>query len=134
MVELFSGNWFTKDWWAFFDALVTLITVSGVFYGIYTNRKSLQKIDVYFIVDGEKRELALDLTRRHITRSEVQGILGNLLKKEHPQYKIDYLSNMKFLNDIFSIQQGKLNYLEIVLDKKECEQFRDNIYKVMENR
>lgn len=106
------------------------ITMCGVFYNIWQNRKNRklenQKIQIIFDVLGIDYLLDLDMPRKHISRSEIQGILAAFQKDISSRYSIEYLSDISFLDDIFLIQQNKIDKLTIKLSKKEFSQFNEN--------
>ncbi len=89
------------------------------------DRKKLEKVEVYFNLISNNKEFAVDtnLTRKDCQRSEVQGILRTKLIKGKSFYEIDYLSNKKYVEQIFDIQNSKSNKLTIYLQDDELEQF-----------
>ena len=99
------------------------ITMFGVFYNIWQNRKNKklenEKIKVIFDVDGVNYLLDLDMPRKQISRSEIQGILSAFQNIPSQRYSIDYLSNITFLDDIFRIQNNESDQLEIFLTNEE---------------
>lgn len=105
--------------------VITSITMLAVVYTWYSNRKQLDRIQIYFI-DENHHELLLEnisIVRKHITRSEVLGILGVIQTNSKERYNIDYLSSTAFFNDLYAIQKGTLNKLFITISAKELEQF-----------
>ena len=104
------------------------ITMFGVLYGIWQRKKEKDKIKIIFDVEGVDYLLDLDMPRKHISRSEVQGILAAFQMDIKARYSIDYLSDLSFLYDIFKIQQNELQELRIKLSAQECLQF--NIKKM----
>lgn len=124
MSEVFS---FFKDSgiWATIDAVVTLITLVGVGYGAYKFYKSSQNITIYFEnpSTGERKEIE-SLQRQYLTRSEVQGVLRNKLKKGRNHFDIDHLSSKEYLKNILDLQSGTGKELVIKITDDEMEVFR----------
>ncbi len=118
-------NFFTTNIWASIDAIVTIFTVIGVWYNFSKNQKQLQKVDIYF----NDKKLNLDITRKDISRAELQGILGIFRKDMQKNYKVAYLSSIDYLDSIYKIQKSELDKLVIQLTRKEQKQFKDDIYE-----
>jgi hypothetical protein len=109
------------DW---IDKIISLVTVLFVIYKWWQDRKQDEKIAISFSLNG--REILLEnisIIRRHITRSEILGILGVIQKNSKERYNIDYLSDVRFFEDLYKIQKGTLNKLVIVVTDNELEQF-----------
>jgi len=105
--------------------VITSITMLAVVYTWYTNRKQLDRIQLYFI-DENHHEFLLEnisIVRKHITRSEVLGILGVIQTNSKERYNIDYLSSKAFFDDLYAIQKGELNNLFISITAEELTQF-----------
>lgn len=113
------------DLWSLIDAYVTSLTLFLVFYSWKQNQKQMQKVGIYFNLISNDKEIPVDtnLTRKDCQRSEVQGILRTKLKKGKSFYEIDYLSNIKYVEQIFAIQHSESNKLVIYLQDDELEQF-----------
>lgn len=97
------------------------VTMLAVFYNQYRQN---QKIQIYFLLDG--KEIFLDnisIIRKHITRSEILGMLGVIQKNSKERYNIDYLSESKFFEDLYEIQRGGSQKLVIKVSADEFEQF-----------
>ncbi len=118
-------NFFTTNIWASIDAIVTIFTVIGVWYNFSKNQKQLQKVDIYF----NDKKLNLDITRKDISRAELQGILGIFRKDMQKNYKVAYLSSIDYLDSIYKIQKSELDKLVIQLTPEEQGQFKDDIYE-----
>ncbi len=118
-------NFFTTNIWASIDAIVTIFTVIGVWYNFSKNQKQLQKVDIYF----NDKKLNLDITRKDISRAELQGILGIFRKDMQKNYKVAYLSSIDYLDSIYKIQKSELDKLVIQLTRKEQKQFKNDIYE-----
>ena len=110
------------DWVTIVFAFITMI---GVFYNIYKNKKQLQKIPIYF----NDKKLNLDIARKDFSRQELQGILGVLRCDMRKQYHIEYLTKIEYLDSIYKIQTGEKNSLTIKITQNELEQFKDDIYE-----
>ncbi len=118
-------NFFTTNIWASIDAIVTIFTVIGVWYNFSKNQKQLQKVDIYF----NDKKLNLDITRKDISRAELQGILGIFREDMQENYKVAYLSSIDYLDSIYKIQKSELDKLVIQLTPEEQGQFTDDIYE-----
>jgi len=105
--------------------IVSFVTLFFVIKDWRSNKKQLEKISIYF----NNKKLNLDITRKDITRAELQGILGIFRKNMKVNYHIEYLSQIKYLDTIYKIQTTKLNELHIEITDKELEQFKDDIYE-----
>lgn len=114
--------------WNFIDGFITIGTLLAVLINTYissTNEeKSLEKISIYLkvIENNDTYKLNLEIPRKNISRAEIQGILGNFLQNID-RYKIIYMSEIKYLNKIYDIQDNKNNELVINVTKEELDQF-----------
>jgi len=99
------------------------VTMLGVFYNIWQNRRNKklenEKIKIYFDLEGIDYLLDLDMPRKHISRSEIQGILSAFQNVPSQRYSIEYLSDINFLDDIYKIQNNILDELKIIISEKE---------------
>ena len=99
------------------------VTMLGVFYSIWQNRRNKklenEKIKIYFDLEGIDYLLDLDMPRKHISRSEIQGILSAFQNVPSQRYSIEYLSDINFLDDIYKIQNNILDELKIIISEKE---------------
>jgi len=123
-------EWFKSDYWTSIDGIVTIGTLFAVLINIYlNNRKNTienEKIKFFFNIDGIDYLLDLDMPRKHISRSEIQGVLSAFQKVPAQRYSIEYLSDINFLDDIYKIQNNKLSILRIVLTQKELNGWKTN--------
>lgn len=102
-------------------ATITMVTV---LWNWFKNIKSNDKIVIYFQTQTTTVLLEnISIIRKHITRSEVLGILGVVQKNSKERYNIAYLSQTRFFNDLYEIQIGKSNKLVIEITDEELEQF-----------
>ena len=103
------------------------VTMIGVFWGLYKSHKQrmqeVEKIKIFFDVAGVEYLLNLDMPRKHISRSEVQGVLAAFQTNCKSRYSIEYLSDISFLDEIYLIQNNQLNKLLIKLNTEEFSQF-----------
>ena len=99
------------------------VTMLGVFYSIWQYRRNKklenEKIKIYFDLEGIDYLLDLDMPRKHISRSEIQGILSAFQNVPSQRYSIEYLSDINFLDDIYKIQNNILDELKIIISEKE---------------
>lgn len=89
------------------------------------NKKQLQRVPIYF----NNKKLNLDITRKDVSRQELQGILGVLRKDMKTHYHVEYLSSIEYLDKIYQIQKCNKNMLDIIITNEELKQFRDDIYE-----
>ena len=113
--------------------LFATFAMVGTAYNFYKQRidkeEELKKIKIYFNVDEEKYLLDLDMPRKHISRSEIQGVLAAFQSDIKGRYSLDYLSTINFLDDIFKIQNNEIQQLNIIVTKEEFKQFNQNKMK-----
>lgn len=82
------------------------------------------KIVIYFQTQTTTVLLEnISIIRKHITRSEVLGILGVVQKNSKERYNIAYLSQTRFFDDLYEIQIGKSDKLIMEITDEELEQF-----------
>ena len=63
--------------------------------------KELEIIPIHFIVKetNDKYKLNLDIPRKDITRSEIQGLLSNFSTDSTKRYNIDFMSDLEYLEN-----------------------------------
>ncbi|MGD9596463.1 hypothetical protein [Wolinella succinogenes] len=106
------------------------VTMIGV---IYNHFRQNQKIQIYFLLGGKEIFLEnLSIIRRHITRSEILGMLGVIQKNSKERYNIEYLSEAKFFEDLYELQKGGSKKLLIKVTADELEQFSVKNYSEQE--
>jgi len=111
-------------WMDWITIVFAFFAMLGAGVNWWNNKKQLQKITIYF----NDKKLNLDITRKDVTRQELQGILGILRKNMKTNYHVEYLSNIEYLDKIYQIQKCKKDALVIIITDKESKQFRDDIY------
>ena len=120
-------------WMDWATIVFSFISMFGIFYTIYQNRRKTryenQKIDIRFDIEGVDYLLDLDIPRKQISRSEIQGILAAFQNNISDRYSIEYLSDLTFLDDIFQVQNNKLDILILKLSEEEFKQFNPNKMK-----
>jgi hypothetical protein len=122
MNELFK--WFSGDTWAFVDAVITLITVLGVLYGLYKNYQQSQNVELFFrLENGESKKIPISLTRKNVTRSEISGLLGMIQKDSKTRHNVHSMTKKEYFKDIYDIQNAKKSQLYIDVTPEELEQF-----------
>jgi len=104
---------FTGDTWAFIDAMITLLTVAGVTYGVWDNINQKKQIKIYVERDGKKDLLPINFIRKNFTRAELFGVLGPLDKDS--AFRIKSTSTKEFLDSIVEIQNGNKDELTIFI-------------------
>ncbi len=128
-------NWFNTlfEWLDKLTILFATFAMLFAGYNFYQQRKErkqeLEKIKIYFKVDDTDYLLDLDIPRKHISRSEIQGILAAFQSDIKGRYSIAYLSEISFLDDIFKIQNNEIDKLDIVVTQAEFDQFNQNKMK-----
>jgi len=100
------------------NGIVNLITLLGVginiFIFINKNRKDNTVIDIFLKIDDKKYKAKYSLLRKFVQRSEIKGVLRDLLKQQNKGFSINYLSSEKFIKNILDVQKGKSK--EIVIE------------------
>lgn len=125
LIFLSSMENFDGILWHWIDAIVTIGTVIGVWYNYMedTKQKALEtkKIPIYFYNKDTKEKylLDLDIQVKYLTRGEIQGLLSAYQQKPAERYIIQHLSEVKFLDDIYKIQNNNLDTLTIELTNEE---------------
>lgn len=68
--------------------------------------------------------LPCEIERKHLTRSEIQGLIGVLPTHEQKRYKLESLRTKEFFDELAIVQDNmKQNVLKIKCSKQEIEQF-----------
>lgn len=111
-------------WMDWVTIIFAFFAMLGTGINWWNNKKQLQKVSIYF----NDKKLNLDITRKDISRQELQGILGVLRKDMKTQYHVDYLSSINYLDKIYQIQKSKADKLDIIITEEESRQFREDIY------
>lgn len=109
------------DWVTIIFAFFAMI---GAGVNWWSAKKQLQKIPIYF----NDKKLNLDITRKDVTRGELQGILGVLRVDMKTNYHVDFLASIEYLDRIYQIQKCKADQLDIIITNEELKQFREDIY------
>ncbi|SUO97052.1 hypothetical protein [Suttonella ornithocola] len=127
MIENFNQ---LTDWADKFTIWITVITViftiKNYYYTKKTEKKLNQNIRIILRHPESKREHQLTQTikRRHATRGEIQGILGNIYNIQNKRYNIPYMREPAYSAQIEAIQNGNSDTLIIdINDAQEYENF-----------
>jgi len=112
-------------WMDYATIIFAFIAMFGTGLNWWNRKKQLQKVKIYFNLINNNKEYPVDtnLTRKDCQRSEIQGILRTKLIKSETSYKIKYLSNKEYVEQIFNIQNSKSDKLTIYLQEDELKQF-----------
>ena len=112
-------------WMDWATIIFSFFAMFGVFYNIYKSKKQLEKITIYFVVESSGKRILIDknLTRKDCKRSEIQGVLRTKLVKGKTFYEVDYIGEDRYFENIYDIQTGKADSLDIYLKDDELEQF-----------
>jgi hypothetical protein len=105
--------------------VVSFLTLGFVIKNWWNQKRQLQKIPIYF----NDKKLRFEITRKDITRAEMQGILGIIRKDMKKSYHIDYLNDFKYIDDIYKIQRYESDELVIKITDLELKQFKEDIYE-----
>lgn len=116
------------EWADKFTIYVALFTLFFTAKSWLNDRKNSVDITIKLNHDGsEPIVLAQTIKRRHLTRSEVQGVLANAY--HHPndpkaRYDIPFLASKAFSQHLESVQDGKTDTLIIrIVDETEFSAF-----------
>jgi len=113
--------------WDFVGALDSATAVALAFLAFMSYLeyiKSEDKIRIFFQIDGEEIDTGLSVMRKHLTRSELFGLL-RMIHKTQGNYKIHAINaDPNFLNEIYKVSLGSSKKLVIPLFPHELEQFR----------
>ncbi len=119
----------------FFDdigIIAAFFTLFFTFWNFISNRinnKKLNKnIQIKLVCEGQEPKVLLQtIKRRHFTRSEVQGILGNYYVGKE-RYDSSYLCTEIFSERLENVQNGDSDILVITItNPEEFEKFQNNI-------
>jgi len=114
-----------------FAFLLMFVTLYNTYRQWKEQKQENKKIRIIFDVNDIDYILDLDMPRKHISRSEIQGVLAAFQVDVTARYSLAYLSNISFLDDIFKIQNNNLDHLNIKVTKEEFKQF--DITKMKKN-
>ncbi len=119
------------------NAFINFITLAGVVVNIgmflLKNRKENNVIDIVLDVNGIKYKAKYPFLRKHIQRSEIKGVLKDLLIDQNKWFKIKYLSDERFIKNVLDVQKGKGNAIIIKCDPAEFEQFDKNNFEILKD-
>jgi len=105
---------FNTTIWHSMNAMITILTVIGVWYNYHQSQKQLEEIDIFLKFDDGYEKKIYRIKRKNFSRAELKGILRELHDSRN-HYELSYMSEDKFLTNIFNIQDGLSNefYMEI---------------------
>jgi len=129
-------NWFQKSGiWASVDASFTIVSIILTAFTLFfsfrnwkNNKRqkklSLEKIKVYFEVDGMKENIyRFEVIRKFFTRAEIAGVLSFLQKDSKNRYNIDYMMTQNYFDDINRVQNNKSNFIVIKMSREQENKF-----------
>lgn len=105
---------------AWIDKITILITLVFTVWNWHSNRKWNKKleedikIELYNKQNDETYILPHTIRRRHFTRSEIQGLLGNY--NGVGRYEIAYMASEDYPKAIDRVQNGDTNKLIVYVD------------------
>ena len=105
LIFLSAREQFDNNLWHWIDAIVTILTVTGVWYNYNQNQKQLEKIEIYLEFDDGYIETIYPIKRKNFSRAELKGILREL-HNSRENYELSYMSEDEFLENIFKVQDG----------------------------
>lgn len=117
--------WFEGSTWTFIDALITCLTLVLVFYNWYIVYRQSRPVQIVLKNDDTTHILAT-VMRKHLTRAEVLGILGQFQLDSTQRYNIKYLSTSRFYNSVIDAQNDRSNQIVIQMDEEEFSYFVEN--------
>ncbi|GAB6044549.1 hypothetical protein JCM11957_01470 [Caminibacter profundus] len=116
-------------------ASLNLITLLGVGFNIaiFLSEKKKEKtiIDIILKVEDKKYKAKYPLLRKFVKRSEIKGVLRDLLVDQHKGFSLKYLSDEKFIKNVIDIQKGKGKEIIIECTKEEFEIFNEENFIVI---
>ena len=83
------------------------------------------RIEIILVTENKPSvPLLCQIERKHLTRSEVQGLIGALPTKDQQRYTVEYFHSQEFFDNL-TLAQDKQEHtrLEIKCTDKEREQF-----------
>lgn len=108
------------EWADKFTIWIALFTLFFTFRNWLNNRKGKADINIELHHNGKPPiHLSQSIKRRHLTRSEVQGVLANAYhhpSKPKARYDIPFLASKDFSQHLESIQDGETDRLVIYID------------------
>jgi len=129
MFEFFVSNWV--------NAFINFMTMAGVVVNIVMfirkNRKENSEISIVLDVEGTIYRAKYPFLRKFVQRSEIKGVLRDLLIDQNKGFSIKYLSDDRFITNVLEIQKGKGDKITIkcsedefkLFDKKNFEEIKD---------
>lgn len=95
-----------ENFWDWLDRGLLLITMCVSIYNICVSRKNNDDISVILTCEGEEDiQLVQTIKRKHLTRSELQGVLRNATMKS--SYDIPYLYSSNFSDSMSKVQDAR---------------------------
>ncbi len=118
-------QWFGGTIWTFIDAVITALTLGLVFYNRYASYRQSKPVAIVLKNEfsGETIELTT-VTRKHLSRAEISGVLGQFKLDSLQRYNIEYLSNQKFYDALMKAQNDKSDRIVIFLNDEEILYFK----------
>jgi hypothetical protein len=110
--------WFGGIVWTFIDAIVTSLTLGLVLYNWYIVYRQSRPVQIVLNNNDTIHNLAT-VMRKHLTRAEVLGMLGQFQLDSTQRYNIKYLSTSQFYDSVINAQNDRSNQIVIHLDDKE---------------
>lgn len=93
-------------------------------WNLLRNLKQNKNVTLSFKIEEKILCLSeISIMRKHVSRSEIMGLLGVYQKDSKERFKIAYLSKRAFFENLYAVQDGKSDELIIELTPKELEQF-----------
>jgi len=67
--------------------------------------------------------------RKFVSRSEIEGILRDILINQRGGFNIKYLSSNEFIDNLLKVQEGKKDDIVIKVTDEELAQFNNELYE-----
>jgi len=108
-------SFFNSNVWAFFEGMLTIVTLIFVVINYFKDRKQNEKIKLYIKKENNEEKMALPvvLLRKQCTRNEIQGVFSAAQKDSSKTYRIAYFANPDFYKQLQKVSSGVLD--EIVV-------------------
>ena len=92
--------------WQHIDAFATAFTLILVFKEILDSKDQLKNIRIYLEFDDGVIDEIFPIKRKNFSRAELKGILREL-HGSRENYRLSYMSESDFFDNIFAVQDGK---------------------------
>lgn len=124
--SIFSQDWPESDIWKIIDGFATAMTLILIYFEYSNSKKQLEPIDIYLeFEDGVTKKIST-IKRKNFSRAELKGILREL-HNSRDNYDLSYMAEKEFLDNIFSIQDGKSNDFYMIIRDSDFFLYKDKV-------